>query len=794
MRYSESFAIMNALAHKNSDVTDLRLSLLANGYRPLPIMKGKRPPMGGWSALRATEADIYSWEGEHSSSRSTGILTGEVVAIDIDAPDPAVAEKLISRLLEIPGAAESPCRTGNAPKCLFIFRATMPREKASTAAYQVNGRKCQIEVLGIGQQFVAFGIHDDTGKPYTWTSGDPQMVRLVDLPEITPETIDAYLADADSILAKVGTPMGSAAKSKARSATGSETFWQRVNTAALANADAWVQALFSSARKEAGTGAWRVTSKDLGRPLEEDVSIHADGVQDFGLEKPSTPIQLVVDFGGAATPKDAAFWLCQQIGRDPAELGWETRAPVSVRFGAAMKAHPEADNDDEDAEPVPAVSTRADGLAEALCYPPGAVGEFARWITSCSRFPSPHLSLAASLALTAGLIGRRYKGPTGLRTNLYIVGLAESGFGKDITIRATGALADSTSAGDKVSQALFIDEIRSLPGLAGKLRKSPSAIAVVDEFGKFLAIHTGRNVAAHREEITTALMQLTGAPQGFWGGQEKAAGNIARIVQPCFSIHGISTPSTFWQALSSGNISEGLLGRLVLVDAGNAAPVKVRRPAASIDNVPEGLADKVNALLGGGFGRYGGGPFYALNATSETRPHPIMTVGWAPGVDDIFEDFDDEMRGLRGKIPAEYRPILNRVGENAARLALIVAVGCDPKDPVITKEIQEWANTVAKASFETMIRGADDNIADNEKSAEYLRVRTIVTRSGKEGITLKFITKTLRGAIDRRRLDDILTSLREAGEVHFAKWRSESGQVRIRFWGAEHLPEGAEVL
>lgn len=555
-----------------------------------------------------------------------------------------------------------------------------------------------------------------------------------------------------------------------------------------------MQALFSSARKEAGTGAWRVTSKDLGRPLQEDVSIHSDGVQDFGEEKPSTPIQLVVDYGGAATPKDAAFWLCGQMARDPGEFGWETRAPVTVRFGTSKKPHPEADNDDEDVQTLPSVSVSSSGLPGSLCYPPGAVGEFARWITECSRFPSPHLSLAASLALTAGLIGRRYKGPTGLRSNIYVVGLAESGFGKDITIRATGALADSTGAGEKVSQALFIDEIRSLPGLAGKLRKSPSAVAVIDEFGKFLSLHTGRGVAPHREEITTALMQLTGAPQGFWGGQEKAVGNIPRIIQPCLSLHGISTPATFWSALSSGNISEGLLGRLVLIDAGNAAPDKVRRPTASIDNVPEEIADMVSALLGGGFGRYGGGPFYALSANSETRPYPIMTVDWAPGVDDIFEDFDDAMRALRGKMPADYRPILNRVGENAARLALIVAVGCDPKAPVITMEIQQWANAVAKASFDTMIRGADDNIADNEKSAEYLRVRTIITRRGKEGITLKLITRTLRGAIDRRRLDDILTSLREAGEVHFAKWRSESGQARIRFWGAEHLPEGSEIL
>jgi hypothetical protein len=317
---------------------------------------------------------------------------------------------------------------------------------------------------------------------------------------------------------------------------------------------------------------------------------------------------------------------------------------------------------------------------------------------------------------------------------------------------------------------------------------------VIDEFGKFLALHAGRNVAPHREEIATALMELTGAPMGYWGGQEKAAGNIPRIIQPCFSIHGISTPTTFWNALSSGNISEGLLGRLVLIDAGTAAPVKVRRPAGSIDDIPEHLSELVNSLLGGGGGRYSGGPFYALNAKGDEKPWPLVTVEWAKGVDDLFEDFDDRMRDRRTQFAPEYRPILNRVGENAARLALIVAVGCDPKSPVITREIQQWANEVAEESFLTIIRGADDNIADNDRSAEYLKVRRLIEKSGSAGITVGQVVKRLRGALEGRRLEDIMEMLRRAGEVVFGKITAASGQTKVRYWSQANLPEDAERL
>ncbi|MHA6641835.1 bifunctional DNA primase/polymerase [Mesorhizobium sp. A623] len=782
-----------ASATKSNPLVDLRVSLIENGYRIIPV-KGKRPIIKKWSRLNIDAAQVESYTlRQYPDHENTGLLCGELVGVDIDAPDAGIAEKLIARFMEIPGAPDLPRRVGKPPKVMFVSRANEPREKAATPEFIVNGQKHQVEIMGIGQQIVAYGIHPETLQPYTWSNGDPLTIPLADLPVIAPEHLDAFRADAETILAAAGEPVRKA-EHPARKPSGGESFWTRVNSASLAKAEAWVLTLFPHARQEAGTGAWRVTSKDLGRSLEEDISIHSSGIQDFGREKPETAIQLVLDYGGAPTPKDAAFWLCERMGVEPETLGWEIRAPVTMRFGAAS-AHPEAANDDDPGEDeTPENIETPAGLADHLCYPPGAVGEFVRFIESCSRFPSPHLALVSALALTAGIVGRRYKGPTGLRSNIYIVGLAESGFGKDITIRAAEAIADSTSDGDKVSQAIFTDKLRSLPGLAGRLRLSPSCISTIDEFGKFLSLHTGRNVAPHREEITTALMELTGATQGTWGGAEKAGGNIARIVQPCFSIHGISTPSTFWQALSSGNISEGLLGRLILIDAGDTEPKKVRNPSGSLDAVPEEIAGRVNDLLGNSGSIYGAGAFYVLSAKADEKPWPIITAEFAPGVDDLFEGFDDRMRAMRSTLDPQYRPILNRVGENAAKLALIVAIGCDPKEPVITADIQKWANEVAEASFLSIVRGSDDNIADNDKSAEYLRVRRIIEKSGTNGLQSGIITKRLRGAIDKRRLEDIKASLREAGEIYFAKLVADSGQVQFRFWTKENLPSSAEVL
>ncbi|MGO4666584.1 DUF3987 domain-containing protein [Bosea sp. 2RAB26] len=448
-------------------------------------------------------------------------------------------------------------------------------------------------------------------------------------------------------------------------------------------------------------------------------------------------------------------------------------------FAKPVRA-PEAANDNIELPAEP-----SDGLPAHLCYPPGAVGDFARFIVSASRFPSPPLALCASLALTAVLAGRRYKGPTGLRTNVYLVGLAESGMGKDITLRAPRIIAGAGSDGAGIANKFLDADPASPEGLAMRLREDPSVLAAIDEFGKWLSERTSRTAAAHKAGIVSAMMRLTGAASGAWGGAEKAAGKQATIHAPCFSIHGVTTPSTFWAALGAGNISEGLLGRLIVIDAGTRLPTKVRRPADTED-VPVALTAHVKALAG----KEGGRSFCAAYSTGENPPSMVAAVPYGDDAEDEFEGFDDRIRAEAPSTDPAFRPVLMRVAENAGRLALIVAVGCNPGEPVITVEIQRWANDVAEASYRTMVRGAADNIADNDRQASYLRVRSMIARRRREGLAQGKLVSNLRGSIDSRMLDDILGQLFESGDCIYGEARAGSGQATRRWWATEHRPEG----
>jgi hypothetical protein len=66
----------------------------------------------------------------------------------------------------------------------------------------------KIEILGAGQQFVSYGIHPDTGRPYRWTNasvgGEPLRTPLDTLPEVTPEKLRDFAERAAGLLRELG--------------------------------------------------------------------------------------------------------------------------------------------------------------------------------------------------------------------------------------------------------------------------------------------------------------------------------------------------------------------------------------------------------------------------------------------------------------------------------------------------------------------------------------------------------------------------------------------------------------
>jgi hypothetical protein len=91
-----------------------------------------------------------------------------------------------------------------------------------------------------------------------------------------------------------------------------------LNSYALDHLDVWVPSLFPSAQKS--NQRWRVTSKSLGRDLEEDISFTREGIVDFGVadmgdskQGRRSPIDIVIEWNHTDF-KGAGAWLRRILG------------------------------------------------------------------------------------------------------------------------------------------------------------------------------------------------------------------------------------------------------------------------------------------------------------------------------------------------------------------------------------------------------------------------------------------------------------------------------------------------
>lgn len=186
--------------------TERRLQLRATGFAPIPII-GKQPPMDGWQTkVETNDGEIKLWAKSFPDAKSTGLLTRLMPTLDIDIKNLEAAEAveaLIRARFEDQGTIL--IRVGNPPKRAIPFRTETPFDKITANLIAPNQKPDErpdqkLELLADGQQVVAFGIHKDTHKPYSWFGGKPGMIRREELPAIDETQARQLVDDAVELL------------------------------------------------------------------------------------------------------------------------------------------------------------------------------------------------------------------------------------------------------------------------------------------------------------------------------------------------------------------------------------------------------------------------------------------------------------------------------------------------------------------------------------------------------------------------------------------------------------------
>jgi len=177
--------------------------LLEAGYEIVPIKPGlKHPGMDGWQKVPSSQKNLDAWLANGRAHDGVGIRTAATPAIDIDVTDKEMADDLEVWCHERLGLA--PVRVGLAPKRLLVYRTDEPFRKMQSTWLDHEGTRHKVEILGEGQQFVAWAVHPDTRKPYRWSADTPLNTLRSKLPILTAELGAEVLAAFDQFAQERG--------------------------------------------------------------------------------------------------------------------------------------------------------------------------------------------------------------------------------------------------------------------------------------------------------------------------------------------------------------------------------------------------------------------------------------------------------------------------------------------------------------------------------------------------------------------------------------------------------------
>lgn len=402
----------------------------------------------------------------------------------------------------------------------------------------------------------------------------------------------------------------------------------------------------------------------------------------------------------------------------------------------------------------------------------GALGMFVDHVTRTAPSPQPWVTLGGALAMFGTIAGRRYAGPTGVRTNIYSIGLIDSGGGKDWPLRQVTRLMVEADCAKMIGGEV----LASGAGMISAIEASPSILFPIDEIGFVIKAAANRERApAHKVEIVDTLTRFySQAADRFLGTEYANKKERPRqvIEQPCMSVFGLTTPGVFWGALSSDNVLDGSLARMLIFASECHYPDlqdHVGNTAA-----PDGLIEAARAVKAGAEGwnafPLGEGP----SATPRPYTAPYASASATARARDMAYE---QLAQLRDPSNEPYRSIIARLAQNAFKIALVKAICDHPAAPTIEARDLDWGYLVASQSVDALRSAVRERVADNDSEAQRKRLFRIVADAGSAGIDHERLARSCQFIKSRRDLGDALQFLEEAGRIRVGEIPRSDGKV-----------------
>jgi hypothetical protein len=658
---------------------------LGRGYAVIPVPARKKiPVLKGWTDLRLSESDLPA---HFNGTGNIGVLLGEpsgwLVDVDLDCEEAvALAPKFLPPTGAMSGRPGKP-----ASHWWYVCEGMKTRKHQDPVS-----KKMIVELRSTGAQTVVGPSIHPSGEPYDPLDGEPAVVDAGELAAAV-----AALADA---VTEARHGRKETILSQTRSLGNDRLL---AGDALLRRAAAYLDCIPPAISGSGGHSQTYAAATAM--------------VHGFGLDP------------------EAAFSLLWDRYNPRCEPPWSEKELRHKVSDAASKPHDRPHGWLRDAGPTessdvdlsefnperrhgPAERPRSERPPDPGPFPdhllrvPGFIEQVMAFNLATATRPQPVLALAAAICLQAVLAARKVRDERGNRTNVYCVGVAPSGAGKD---NARKVNKNILFAADLVEHE-GNEDLASDAGLVTAVEAEPAVLFQIDEFGRFLRTIGDPKKAPHLFNVLTALMKLYSSADTVFRGKAYADKKRNKVVdQPCVSVYGTTVPEHFFESLTADSLSDGFIARLLVFESAET-PARQRAKALS---VPEPLKQ---AAEWWGAQQPGGNLF-----KEHPKPMVVETVSQAG---EVFDALASTVDAELGKPDETGRSLWARAEEKACRLALIYACSANAEKPVIDADAARWACDLSSYLTRRMLFIAHEWVADGVFDARQKRVVRVVRKAG----------------------------------------------------------------
>ena len=396
----------------------------------------------------------------------------------------------------------------------------------------------------------------------------------------------------------------------------------------------------------------------------------------------------------------------------------------------------------------PKLETVAESFPDECLKIPGLIGDIVAHNLATAHYPLPELAVASAIALMSSVTGGKVC-DRGARSNLFVIGLAPSGGGKDhgrklnrVILRAAG--------GEKM---VGPERIGSHAGIISAMAEQWNMLFQVDEI-QHLAMAMQSKSSPHLVQIASVLMQIFSSADSIWTGD--AYGDrrkVKTLSYPHLVLFGTAVPEGFWESMTEANLKGGLIGRCLVFESSKYVEYQDPQDA----EIPQLIIDRVATWL---------------NLQTHTGNLSSYSEGGCPIKIRRNEDAHKRLHEHTVKISKRRMTeepitaaIWSRAAEKTVKLALLFACSrCAPGFvPVIQLCDADLAIRLNNWITRRMLQQADRHVAASPFGQQVNEMRTLL-RSKLEPWTMNEITRKTRGLKPRER-NDILQTLILAGQI-----------------------------